>query len=71
LRFLIRDERGRGMDFTLDGRTGRVQWYQTESLDEASLVRPEQLTPEEEADELEELIELEEALAEEMEDEEF
>lgn len=71
LRFVIRDEKGRGMDFTLDGRTGRVQWYQTESVDADTLIRPEQLTEEEQADELEEMIDLEQSLADEKKDEQF
>lgn len=71
LRFVIRDEKGRGMELTLDGRTGRAQWFETESVDAETLVRPEQLTPEEEEEELEALRDLEAELSEELEDESF
>lgn len=71
LRFVIRDQKGRGMELTLDGRTGRVNWYEVESEDPESLIRPEPFTEQEEEEELEELKDLAEELRDQTEDERF
>lgn len=51
LRWVLRDERGRGLLMTLDGRLGRVTIEEWESVQPEDLVRPEPLPDDEEEEE--------------------
>jgi prepilin-type N-terminal cleavage/methylation domain-containing protein len=71
LRWVLRDTRGRGMQMTLDGRMGRVQWFKLDPIDPETQYRPEPTPEDEEQDELDELRELEAELADERDGERF
>jgi prepilin-type N-terminal cleavage/methylation domain-containing protein len=59
-RWVLRDESGRGLEMTLDGRLGRVDLVPVEKKDPGSLERPEPLERDEDEEFEEDLPELEE-----------
>lgn len=46
LRWTLREDTGRGIQLTLDGRVGRVAWEEVERLDPEEVIKPEPIPPE-------------------------